>query len=76
MKNAATDIVDFVEAPVEILRVLSERTAQVRLPNGREVFGYLGSGAGATPLAAGERWQALLFVADFTRAELTGKAGG
>jgi len=64
------EIADRVETVVEVVQPLSPDSATVRLPNGREVFGYLGKeGAGVT-LATGQRLTAWLFVADFSRAEL------
>lgn len=63
-------IPDSVETRVRVVDVLSERTARVRLPNGRVVFGYAGSQGAALLLTAGVDYLARLFVADFSRAEL------
>lgn len=66
-------IPDSVDTLVEVAQVLSARTAQVRLPNGREVFAYLGETVAEEGLQAGQPWRARLFVADFSRAELLAK---
>ncbi len=71
----AESIPDFIEATVCVEQPLSERTAQVRLPNGRKVFGYLAKAAQEEPLQAGAQYRARLFVADFSRAELLAPAG-
>jgi hypothetical protein len=67
-------IPDTVETAVTVTAVLSDRAAMVTLPNGREVFAYVGStGLPATPpLMPGAVLRARLFVADFSRAELLG----
>ena len=63
-----------VETEVTVTEVLSDRTAVAKLPNGREVFAYVGAaGLGAAgALEAGAVLKARLFVADFSRAELLG----
>jgi hypothetical protein len=66
------EIADRVETVVEVVELLSAESATVRLPNGREVYGYLGETANGVVLAAGQRVKAWLFVADFSRAELRG----
>lgn len=69
------EIADRVETVVEVVQTLSPDSATVRLPNGREVFGYLGDeGAGVgLKLAPGQQVKAWMFVADFSRAELRGE---
>lgn len=68
------EIAERVETVVDVVQCLSADSAMVRLPNGREVFGYLGESAKGLVLEVGQRLKAWLFVADFSRAELTGKA--
>lgn len=70
----ADTIPDFIEASVSVERPLSECTAEVRLPNGRQVFGYLAKAARKQPPIAGAQYRARLFVADFSRAELLAPA--
>jgi hypothetical protein len=65
-------IMDSVDTQVAVVRRLSATTAMVRLPNGREVFGYVGEGKDGLLLEGGKAWEARLFVADFSRAELLG----
>jgi hypothetical protein len=62
-----------VETVVEVVACFSADSATVRLPNGREVFGYLGESAEAMVLEVGQRVKAWMFVADFSRAELRGE---
>ena len=69
------DIPDRVETEVEVLHPLSPESATVRLPNGREVFGYVGTEGAGLELTAGQRLRAWMFVADFSRAELRGAVG-
>jgi|GEM_PF-4997180 len=64
------EIPDRVETVVEVVQTLSPDSATVRLPNGREVFGYLGKEGAQVALASGQRLMAWMFVADFSRAEL------
>jgi len=64
------NIPDHVDTRVRVETVLSDQTAQVRLLNGRIVFGYCKPRGGLPPLRAGEEVPARLFVADFSRAEL------
>lgn len=73
-RDAAFSIPDTVETLVRVTEVLSERTATATLPNGREVFVYVGSDGleSDAELAAGAVLRARLFVADFSRAELLG----
>ncbi len=68
-------IPDFIETEVTVSQPLTESTAKVRLANGREIFGYWSGRAGPPPaLTAGGHFKARLFVADFSRAELTASA--
>ena len=66
------DIAERVETEVDVVACLSADSATVRLPNGREVFGYVGESAKGMVLEVGQRVKAWMFVADFSRAELRG----
>jgi hypothetical protein len=68
------DIPDKVETVVEVVRVLTGDTATVRLPNGRDVFGYGGGAFDKRSLKEGRKLRAWMFVADFSRAELGSEA--
>ena len=72
MMRPPLEIPDSVDTSVQVAQVLDERSARVRLPNGREVFAYLGETLAGGGLQAGQSWRARMFVADFSRAELLG----
>jgi hypothetical protein len=67
------EIAERVDTEVEVVECLNADSATVRLPNGREVFGYLGDSAKGLVLEVGQRVKAWMFVADFSRAELRGE---
>lgn len=66
------EIPERVETVVEVVACLGADSATVRLPNGREVFGYVGDSGKGMTLEVGQPVKAWMFVADFSRAELRG----
>lgn len=64
------EIPDKIEAIVTIRTVLSPRTCQAVLPNGKMIFGFIAKALADFPLREGGNVRVRMDVADFSRGEM------
>ena len=62
-----------IETHVVIREVLNHRLAKATLPNGKEVHAFIDLHSELFPIVEGSSMAVRMDVADFSRAELTGK---